>query len=198
MGDTIKDINREEVGLAWVNVGHLMPIRLSDTGNSHETIFGSAHGKSWRFIVIKGSTVRLLDGSCITKKDAAHQDLTLEKAGISFRRVAGQEGLSHDSTKGMSGKEPVVTSETIIVDLVHNGGDVFVNGLWIGRLECEIWDTNPSLVASFGGLKLECLGDLRVLTSIVVGTLNPNDGDWCAIIGGLRCEEDNALSDCHR
>lgn len=61
----------------------------------------------------------------------------------------------------------------------------------VGRREGEIRDSDPGFVTGLSCLELELLGDLCVLTGVVVGTLDPNNSEGRTLSTGLRCNEHN-------
>ena len=97
----------------------------------------------------------------------------------------------------MSGKEPVFTSKATAVNLLHHRLNMLVDRFVVWLLVRKVRNTNPSLVTSGGSLKLECLSDFHILASIVIGSLDPNDGNRCALNRGLWSEKDNTFSECH-
>ena len=61
----------------------------------------------------------------------------------------------------------------------------------------EIGDTNKSPVTCRRSLLLESLGDLCVLTCLVISSLDPNDGDIGALKRAVGLEEDDGLGRGH-
>ena len=60
-------------------------------------------------------------------------------------------------------------------------------------IESEVRDTNPGLVAFSLGFKLELLSNLGVLGGVIVCTLDPDNCDRCACIGGVWGDKHDAL-----
>ena len=94
----------------------------------------------------------------------------------------------------MSGEEPVFTSEARSVDLVNNGLNMLANLLGVGCREEEVGNSDPGLVASVSCSELELLGDLGVLSCVVVSTLDPDHGDIGALGCGVGLDEHDRLS----
>ena len=74
---------------------------------------------------------------------------------------------------------------------------MFVHRGMLGLAVSEIGNTNPSSVACRRSLQLESLGDLCVLTCLVISSLDPNDGDVGALERAVGLEEDDGLGRGH-
>ena len=77
----------------------------------------------------------------------------------------------------MRGQEPVIASEAVRSDLVHDSLDVATDLHRVWCREGEVRDTNPCLIAGISGIQLELLGNLRVLAGTVVCPLDPDHSE---------------------
>lgn len=130
-----------------------MPVGLSQTGDSHETILGSSEGEGWDIIVPVSASV-VVEGVLVTGENRSHQDLTLDEVEVALGVVLG-----HDSSERVTSDEDLITSESSGTDLIKGILDISIDKEWLWDVEEELWKTHPDLLTSLGSSGLNLIGE---------------------------------------
>lgn len=130
-----------------------MPVGLSQTSDSHETVLGSSEGKGWDIIVPVSASI-VVEGVLVTGENRSHQDLTLDEVKVALGVVLG-----HDSSERVTSDEDLITSESSGTDLIKSILDISIDKEWLWDVEEELWKTNPDLLTSLGSSGLNLIGE---------------------------------------
>jgi hypothetical protein len=164
-----------------------MPVSLSQTGDSHETILGTSEGEGWNIIVPVSATI-VVEGVLVTGENGSHQDLTLDEVEVALSVVLG-----HDSSERVTSDEDLVTSESSGTDLIKSILDISIDKEWLWNVKEELWKTHPDLLTGLGSGGLNLIGEGGVARWIAVGAMDPNNGDLFSG-GASRWRQDKDIS----
>jgi len=126
------------------------------------------------------------DRMSISFENASHQDLTFDQV-----RVAFDEDLTHNSTKGVSSDENIVTCKSSLFKLLDCLSDIMVNKDRFWRVKHKFWSTDPSFVTSLTCNILELLSNGLVSLRLAAHSVDPDDCEWLAFrSAGRRIKND--------
>jgi len=101
--------------------------------------------------------------------------------------------LGHDTTKGVSGHEDVITFETGSLELAESLRNVMIHKNGLGNITLEFGNTNPNFLALLGTGFDVSLSDGGVSRVLAFGSVDPNDSNW-GTFGGFSGRQNNGVS----
>ena len=108
----------------------LVPVGLSTSGDSHQTVLLTNDGEDWVLESIDDGLALVIDGSLFPKQNRAHENGSLHQIWVALGVVLGE-----DTGQGVGCQVDLISREALLLESLEHALDLVTDFNWVRGVE---------------------------------------------------------------